>query len=74
MKSTSASANRHPDKYQVIKRRLKDGLVTALAPYGDAQHASMRAIRRPGWVFLSYAGNPLELPSICGRPRSLKRS
>ena len=51
-----------PDKYQVIKRRLKDGLVTALAPYGHAQHASTRAIRRPGWVFVSYAGNPLELP------------
>ena len=48
-----------PDKYQVIKRRLHDGLVTALAPYGEAQHASTRAIRRPGWVILSYAGNPL---------------
>jgi hypothetical protein len=48
-----------PDKYQVIKRRLHDGMVTPLAPYGVAQHASMRAIRRPGWVILSYAGNPL---------------
>lgn len=48
-----------PDKYQVIKRRLQDGLVTALAPYGEAQHASLRAIRRHDWVFLSYAGNPL---------------
>jgi hypothetical protein len=48
-----------PDKYQVIKRRLHDGLVTALAPNGGAQHASMRAIRRPGWVILSYAGDPL---------------
>lgn len=48
-----------PDKYQVIKRRLHDGLVTALAPYGEAQHASTRAIHRPGWVILSYAGNPL---------------
>jgi uncharacterized membrane protein len=46
-----------PDKYQVIKRRLSDGLITALAPYGEAQHASARAIRRPGWVILSYAGN-----------------
>ena len=50
-----------PDKYQVIKRRLEDGVVTALAPYGEAQHASMRAIHRPGWVFLSYGGNPLAL-------------
>jgi hypothetical protein len=48
-----------PDKYQVIKRRLQDGHVTALAPYGEAQHASMRAIRRPGWVFMSYAGAAL---------------
>ncbi|WP_349509592.1 hypothetical protein [Tardiphaga robiniae] len=48
-----------PDKYQVIKRRLQDGQVTALAPYGEAQHASMRAIRRPGWVFMSYAGAAL---------------
>jgi hypothetical protein len=47
-----------PDKHYVIKRRLSDGLVTALAPYGEAQHASTRAIRRPGWVILSYAGNP----------------
>jgi hypothetical protein len=54
-----------PDKYQVIKRRLQDGLVTALAPYGEAQHASMRAIRRHDWVFLSYAGNPL---ALTGRP------
>jgi hypothetical protein len=54
-----------PDKYQVIKRRLQDGLVTALAPYGEHQHASMRAIHRPGWVFLSYAGKPVTSP---GRP------
>lgn len=45
-----------PDKYQVIKRRLQDGQVTVLAPYGEAQHTSMRAIHRPGWVFISYAG------------------
>jgi len=55
----------NPDKQQVIKRRLKDGQVTPLLPYGDHQHASMRAIGRPEWVFLSYAGNPLTLP---GRP------
>jgi hypothetical protein len=50
-----------PDKYQVIKRRLDDGRVTALAPYGEAQHASMRAIKRPDWVFLSYAGDSLAI-------------
>jgi hypothetical protein len=50
----------------VIKRRLQDGLVTALAPYGEAQHASTRAIRRPGWVFVSYAGNPLALTGRLG--------
>lgn len=54
-----------PDKYQVIKRRLRDGLVTPLAPYGEAQHASLRAIQRPGWVFLTYGGNPDE---VAGNP------
>ncbi|MBX6426563.1 MAG: hypothetical protein IRZ09_11650 [Variibacter sp.] len=47
-----------PDMYQIIKRRLTDGFVTALAPYGTAQHASLRALRRPDWVILSYAGSP----------------
>lgn len=55
-----------PDKYQVIKRRLHDGAVTALTPYGEAQHASVRATRRPGWVFLTYAGDPKE---VARRPR-----
>jgi hypothetical protein len=50
-----------PDKYQVIKRRLSDGKVTSLMKYGEAQHASLRALDRPGWVFLSYAGNPKEV-------------
>jgi hypothetical protein len=45
-----------PDKFQVIKRRLKDGAVTPLAPSGDAGHASLRSINRPGWVILSYYG------------------
>lgn len=47
-----------PDKYQVIKRRLSDGKVTPLMKYGEAQHASLRSLSRPGWVFLSYGGNP----------------
>ena len=46
-----------PDKYHVIKRRLADGAVTDLAPYGVAQHASIRNINRPGWVFLTYSGS-----------------
>jgi hypothetical protein len=45
-----------PDKYHVIKRRLHDGAVTDLAPFGESQHASTRNIKRPGWVYLSYAG------------------
>jgi hypothetical protein len=45
-----------PDKYHVIKRRLDDGAVTDLAPYGAAQHVSTRNIKRPGWAFLSYTG------------------
>jgi hypothetical protein len=46
-----------PDLFQVIKRRLDDGTVTALSPYSEAQHASLRALQRPGWVFLSYSGD-----------------
>ena len=45
-----------PDKYHVIKRRLRDGLVTDLVAFGEGQHASIRNINRPGWVFLSYSG------------------
>src|SRR5205823_5395043 len=46
-----------PDEYHLIKRRLRDGMVTDLAPYGEAQHASLRNINRPGWVFVTYAGS-----------------
>ncbi len=46
-----------PDKYNVIKRRLRDGKVTILAPYGDARHVSTRNTRLPGWAFVSYQGN-----------------
>lgn len=46
-----------PDKYQVIKRRLSDGAVTVLTPRGPATHASVRSIKRPGWVFLTYGGS-----------------
>jgi len=49
-----------PDKFHIIKRRLEDGVVTDLAPYGEGQHASIRNIRRPGWVFLTYTGNYTE--------------
>jgi hypothetical protein len=45
-----------PDKYHIIKRRLRDGAVTDLVPYGQAQHASIRNTNRPGWVFLTYGG------------------
>ena len=50
-----------PDKYQVIKRRLADGKVTVLMKYGEAMHASLRSLDRPGWVFLSYGGTPAEV-------------
>ncbi|MVT71915.1 hypothetical protein GPL20_02105 [Bradyrhizobium cajani] len=53
-----------PDIYQVIKRRLDDGMVTALAPRGEASHASTRAIDRPGWVILSYGGDPSEIAQL----------
>ena len=50
-----------PDKYHVIKRRLRDGLVTDLVAFGEGQHASIRSINRPGWVFLTYSGSYQEL-------------
>lgn len=52
-----------PDKFQVIKRRLSDGKVTSLMKYGEAMHASLRALDKPGWVFLSYGGYPDEVSS-----------
>ncbi|BCH03891.1 hypothetical protein EFV37_14060 [Mesorhizobium loti] len=51
----------NPDIYQVIKRRLADGKVTSLMKYGEAMHASLRSLDRPGWVFLSYGGTPAEV-------------
>ena len=50
-----------PDRYHIIKRRLRDGFVTDLAPYGEGQHASIRNVNRPGWVFLTYSGDYPEL-------------
>lgn len=45
-----------PDKYHIIKRRLKDGEVTVLAPRGYGSHVSARNIHLPGWAFVSYNG------------------
>ena len=56
-----------PDKWHIIKRRLEDGAVTGLAPSGYGQHASIRNIKRPGWVFLSYSGTHSEIASDPGR-------
>jgi hypothetical protein len=50
-----------PDKYCIIKRRLRDGVVTVLAPYGEGQHASMRSIGLPDWVFVTYTGSYSEV-------------
>jgi hypothetical protein len=41
-----------PDKGYVIKRRLRDGVVTKLLS-GWASHTSARNIREPGWVYIS---------------------
>ena len=49
-----------PDKYHIIKRRLKDGKVTVLLPYGDGNHVSTRNINRPGWAIVSYSGHFFE--------------
>ncbi|SEE85733.1 hypothetical protein SAMN05444161_7475 [Rhizobiales bacterium GAS191] len=53
-----------PDKYHIIKRRLRDGAATDLAPYGEGQHASLRNTNRPGWVFVTYTGS---YPSVAGQ-------
>jgi Tol biopolymer transport system component len=55
-----------PDKFHIIKRRLDDGAVTDLAPYGDGQHASIRNINRPGWVFVTYSGTYSEVTGHLG--------
>jgi hypothetical protein len=52
-----------PDAYHIIKRRLTDGVVTDLAPYGEGQHVSIRNINRPGWVFVTYTGTYAEILS-----------
>ncbi len=49
-----------PDKYHVIKRRLVDGAVTDLLPYGNATHVSARNIQWRGWVFVTYQGSYLK--------------
>ena len=41
----------NPDKFHVIKRRLDNGAVTDLMPYGELA-CSIRNINRPGRVFL----------------------
>jgi WD40 repeat protein len=58
MVGTSKSA---PDKYQVIARRLDNGAVTQLLPYGEATHVSLRGINRNGWAIVSYEGDPEEI-------------
>jgi hypothetical protein len=55
----------NPDKYHIIKRRLDNGAVTDLTPYGNGQHASTRNINRPGWVFVTYSGT---YPEVAGHP------
>ncbi len=43
-----------PDQGRVIKRRLRDGLVTVLTTGGYASHTSTRNTQRPGWAYVSY--------------------
>ncbi len=53
-----------PDEYHVIKRRLSDGTVTSLLPYGNASHVSARNIRLPGWVFVTFSGSYKETSEL----------
>lgn len=58
-----------PDKWHIIKRRLRDGQVTVLAPSGYGSHVSARNINLPGWVFVSYGGKLSEfIESDTGMP------
>ena len=43
-----------PEKWQIIKRRLTDGLVTTLSPPCFASHVSARNLQDPGWVFATF--------------------
>lgn len=43
-----------PDNGRVIKRRLRDGVVTVLTEGGYASHTSARNVARPGWVYVTY--------------------
>jgi hypothetical protein len=43
-----------PDDGRVIKRRLRDGLITVLTPGGYAGHTSTRNVKRPGWAYTTY--------------------
>lgn len=44
-----------PYNGRLIKRRLSDGKITVLVDKGYASHTSGRNIKRPGWVYVTYA-------------------
>jgi hypothetical protein len=55
-----------PDRWRVIKRRLRDGKVTVLRPrQGLAQHVSARNVHEPGWIYVTYGG---ALADVVDRP------
>jgi hypothetical protein len=43
-----------PEQWQIIKRRLRDGLVTTLSPPCTASHVSARNLQDPRWVFATF--------------------
>ncbi len=49
---------------RVIKRRLKDGAITALTTGGYASHTSTRSFAAPGLAFSTYNDNPSHPPYI----------
>jgi hypothetical protein len=59
-----------PDKYQVIKRRLRDGVVTSLTPGKRtfASHVSCRNIRARGWCFVTFSGTYADASSTSRYP------
>lgn len=60
---------------KVIKRRLRDGLVTVLTSNtvnNYAQHTSTRATKHPGWAFVSYADDQAAYPLYQGELVAVK--
>ena len=59
-----------PDLFHVIKRRLSDGRITDLLPYGQISHVSLRNTSRPGWAFLTFTGTRADVEGTPGNGKA----